>query len=299
MQLVALGVVLYATGPVLARSSDTSGVLLSFWRLWFGVGVFGLASLVMRLTGRTLGSRRGVALGALAGAMFSLNQVLFFTAIKRTSVIDASLMSTLAPIVVALAAVPLFGERPGARFRLFSLVAIAGAAFLITAASSGPEGDPVGMLMALVSMILFAGFFVVSKLSRSEISVVGFLTTAICTAAVFVTGYTAALGLDPSTVEAPDLWRALFMATVPGALGHVVMTMPLNYLPANVPPLFRLAGPFLSGLFAWVTLGDQFTWVHVIGGAVIVAGQAGAIMSKAGQDLIEQARISQVLTAKP
>ena len=68
-QLVALGIVFYATGPVLARSSDTTGVLLSFWRLWFGVGAFSLALLAHRLSGRTVGSARGIKLAMLAGAV--------------------------------------------------------------------------------------------------------------------------------------------------------------------------------------------------------------------------------------
>ncbi len=291
LHLVSLGVLLYATGPVLARSADTGGVLLSFWRLWFGLGVFGVAVAVQRALGHTIGTKRGFKLAALAGALFSMNQVLFFSAIQRTSVVDATLMGTLSPIVVALLAIRVFGERPGARFRWFALVAIGGAIFIVVAASSGPEGDPAGMAMAFGSTVLFAGFFIVSKLSRPEISVVGFLTTAIGTAACFVSFYVIILGLSPSSVEGPDLLRALAMATIPGAIGHIAMTLPLNHLPANVPPLFRLGGPFVSGLLAWVFLSEGIGWVHLVGGVIIVAGQAGAIMSKAGQDLLREAKI--------
>ncbi|MEZ5227673.1 MAG: DMT family transporter [Acidimicrobiales bacterium] len=139
--LIALGVVLYGTGPVLARSADTSGVLLSFWRLWFGFGVLVVSAVVQRLSGRSLATPKGLKWAALAGAAFSLNQVFFFTAIKRTSVVDASLMSTLAPIVVGFAAIPMFGERPAPAFRLWSVVAMAGAAFVVLGSSQGPDGD--------------------------------------------------------------------------------------------------------------------------------------------------------------
>lgn len=291
LHLVSLGVLLYATGPVLARSAETGGVLLSFWRLWFGVGVFGVAVATQRALGHSIGSKRGFRLATLAGALFSLNQVLFFSAIQRTSVVDATLMSTLSPIVVALLAIRVFGEFPGARYRWFSLVAIAGAIFIVVGASSGPDGDPIGMAMAFGSTVLFACFFVVSKVSRSEISVVGFLATAITTAACFVSVYVVILGLAPSSVKGPDLLRALAMATIPGAVGHIAMTLPLNYLPANVPPLFRLAGPLISGVLAWLFLAEGISWVHLVGGAVIVFGQAGAILSKAGQDLLRDARV--------
>lgn len=288
--LVSLGIVFYATGPVLARSSDTTGILLSFWRLWFGVAAFSVALLAHRMSGRTFGSVRGIRLAMLAGAVFSVNQVAFFTAVKRTSVVDVSLLGTLSPILVALLAVPLFGERPGARFRWWSLVGIGGAVYIVLGSSSGPDGDLVGMLLGLLSTAAFACFFVISKLTREEMPVVSFLTFVMTTAAVCVTGYVTVLGFDPGSVESPDLWRALGMALVPGALGHIAMTWPLRHLPANVPPLFRLATPAVAGLFAWIFLGEGFTIVHVIGGAIIIAGLAGAILSQAGRDLVADAR---------
>lgn len=285
-----VGIVFYATGPVLARSADTSGVLLSFWRLWFGVAAFSLALLGHRLSGRTIGTGRGIRLAMLAGAVFSVNQVAFFTAVKRTSVVDVSLLGTLAPIVVALLAVPLFGERPGARFRWWSLVSIAGAVYIVLGSSSGPDGDLLGMLLGLLATVAFACFFVISKVARTEVPVVSFLTFVMVAAAVCVSGYVVTFGFEPGSVEAPDLWRALGMALIPGALGHIAMTWPLRHLPANVPPLFRLATPAVAGVFAWIFLGEGFTIVHVVGGVIIIAGLSGAILSQAGRALVADAR---------
>lgn len=296
-QLIALGVLFYGSGPVLARSTETTGVLLSFWRLWFGFGVLLVAVVVQRLGGHTVATRQGIKWAVLAGAAFSLNQVLFFSAIKRTTVVDASLMSTLSPIVVALFAIPMFGERPAPAFRLWSVVAMAGAAFVVLGSSSGPNGDPFGMFMAMLSATFFALFFLISKFSRDHLSVIAFLTTVIGTAAVLVTAFVFATGADPGTVGTNDLWRALAMAVVPGTLGHIVMTWPLNYVPANVPPLMRLAGPVVSGTMAWIFLGEGVTWVHLVGGLIILAGLAGAIRSKAGQALVAEARETEAPTS--
>ncbi len=289
-QLIALGVLFYGTGPVLARSSETSGVLLSFWRLWFGVGVLAVGLAIHVLSGREVGSIRAVRWAVAAGMIFSLNQVLFFSAVKRTSVVDASLMSTLSPVFVAFIAIPLFGERPAKTFRAWSAVAIAGAVFVVLGSSSAPQGDALGMVMAMGATLCFALFFLISKLVRDEIAVVGFLASVMGTAAVFVSGYAFVLGLDPGGVSTADRWTALAMAVVPGTLGHIVMTWPLAHLPANVPPLMRLAGPVVSGTLAWVFLGEGVTWVHVVGGAIIVVGLAGALRSKAGQELVAEAR---------
>lgn len=288
--LIGLGIVCFATGPVLARSSETTGALISVWRLWIGSAVFLTALAVYRSTGRPLGSHRGMKLAVLAGSIFSVNQVAFFTAIKRTTVVDASLIGTLSPVFVAVLAIPLFAERPAATFRWWSLVSLAGAAFVVLGSSSSVDGDLVGMLLALLSTFAFACFFCVSKMARPDIAVLPFLTIALSVAALWVTAFVFATGLEPMSVSGTDRLRATAMALVPGGLGHIVMTWPLNYLPANVPPLFRLATPAVAGAMAWVFLGEGFTLVHVLGGAVIVVGIAGAVLSRAGQDLVAAAR---------
>ncbi len=295
-QLIALGVLFYGSGPVLARSSDTTGVLLSFWRLWFGFGVLAIAVVVQRLGGRKVATKQGIKWAMLAGASFSLNQVLFFTAVKRTSVVDVSLMSTLSPIVVAIFAIPMFGERPAPAFRLWSVATMAGAAFVVLGSSTGPDGDPLGMIMAMLSATFFALFFLISKFSRQHLTVIAFLVTVIGTAAVLVTLFVLAIGADPGSVGTDDLWRALAMAIVPGTLGHIAMTWPLNYVPANVPPLMRLTGPVVSGTMAWIFLGEGVTWVHLVGGLIIVAGLAGAIRSKAGQALVAESQAQEPST---
>lgn len=40
--LVAAGVFLYSTGPVMLQASQLSGPVFSFWRLWIGVAGLGV-----------------------------------------------------------------------------------------------------------------------------------------------------------------------------------------------------------------------------------------------------------------
>lgn len=169
---IAFGVLLYSTGPVFVQASTVSGEVFSFWRLWFGVVALGMALLIhARTTGRWP-SRRSWRWSLGAGVCFGVHQLMMFVAIKATTVADVTLITTLSPIVTALMALPFFGERPGAAFRLWSLVAMAGAAVVVTGGATGPEGDPVGMALALGNVVFFAAFFLLSKGSRGELAVV-------------------------------------------------------------------------------------------------------------------------------
>lgn len=292
--LIWAGCCLYATGPVLVAGSSVSGPVFSFWRLWFGVAVFGvLAAVHVRTTGRRP-SRQAWAWAAASGVAFGVDQLLFMTAVKETSVVDVLLVGTLGPLVTAVAAVPMFGERTGAAFRVWTVVAIAGSAVVVLAGSTGPEGRPLGMILALLDVFAFTAFFMLSKGGRDHADTVPFLFGVMCVAAVLVSGYVAATGGAVGAATGNDVLLTFATAVVPGTLGHFVMTWPLKWVPANVPPVMRLSIPFLSGFMAWVFLGEGITAAHVVGGLVTMAGVAGALLSPAGRRLMAQRPVTTV-----
>lgn len=282
LALVALGVMLYSTGPVMLQASSVSGPVFSFWRLWIGAAVLGAATLVQA---SSIGwpEPRAWRFAGWAGLAFGGHQLLFFSAIKFTSVADVSLMNTLAPIVTAVGAAWVFAERPGRSFIGWSVVAIAGGAVIAVGGSGGPQGDPVGMLMAGLNVIFFSAFFLLSKRARDDIPVLPFLTGVMLVAAVTVSAFVGLTGGAVGAATGRDLLLAAAVAIGPGAVGHFVSTWPLRYVPANIPPVMRLGQPVLSGLLAWWLLFEPITTYHLIGGAVVLAGVGGALRSPGGR----------------
>jgi drug/metabolite transporter (DMT)-like permease len=287
--LVWLGVLLYALGPVMVAASTVSGPVLSFYRLWIGATAFGLLTLVhVRVTGRRP-DVHGWSWALRAGIVFGIHQLLFMSAIKLTSVVDVTLMSTLSPLVVGVLAVPMFGERTGLAFRLWSMLAIAGAVGVVLAGSSGPQGDPVGMLLASLNVVAFALFFLFSKGGREHIDVLPFLFGVMLVAAVTVSIFVTVFGEPVGSIDGRSLALAAGIALFPGLLGHFVMTWPLKYVPANIPPVIRLAVPLLAGGFAWLLLGQTIGLPEVVAGLITVVGVAGSVLSPSGRRLARAA----------
>jgi drug/metabolite transporter (DMT)-like permease len=117
----------------------------------------------------------------------------------------------------------------------------------------------------------------------------------VTTAALVVSAFVLASGEAPFDASEGDILAAGAVALGPGAIGHFVSTWPLRWVPANVPPLLQLAIPFLAGFLAWLLLGEAITAVHLLGGAITIAGVAGAIRSPAGRRMV--ARDEAVLAA--
>ena len=95
MGAIVLGVFVYATGPVIIQSSSVSGPVLSFWRLWLGVGMFALIVVFSRGSRADWTVFRRWSITAWVGLAFAANQLAFFTAVKFTSVADVALLATL------------------------------------------------------------------------------------------------------------------------------------------------------------------------------------------------------------
>jgi drug/metabolite transporter (DMT)-like permease len=283
--LVWFGVLVFSMGPVIVAGASISGVAFSFWRLWFGVVILGIATLVhQRVSGVRL-TRTGLHWAAVCGFTFGMHQLAFMTAIKETSVVDVTLMNTIAPVVVGVLAVPLFGERPGVGFRVWSAVAMVGAAAVVLAGSSGPDGDPWGMALAAVNVVFYAVYFVGTKVARPHMDTVPFLFAVILAAAVTVTAWVAVAGTPVTPLGRADLVACLAVALLPGAVGHFSVTWALRWVPANLPPVIMLAIPVLSGGLAWVFL-DQVVGVgQVLAGAATLVGVLGAVRSQAAHGL--------------
>jgi drug/metabolite transporter (DMT)-like permease len=291
LALICVGILLFSVGPVMFQSADSSGQVIAFWRLLFGVGILGGATLAyVVVTGRRP-TRAGWLWSIRCGVVFVANQLFFLAALNATSVVDVTLMQALQPLLVAALAAPMFGERPGAQFRVWSLVAIAGAAVVALFGSSGPEGDPVGMGCAIAAICLFAVYFVWSKQARDHIDTWPFLFGVSATGLVVVTLLFPFTGDAPGNVTSDDIWLALAIAALPGAIGHFVSTWPLRWVPANVPPLLQLAIPFLASTLAWLILDEAIELGHVVGGAITILGVAGAIRSPAGRRLVAREEV--------
>jgi drug/metabolite transporter (DMT)-like permease len=285
LRLIALAVFLYSTGPVMVASTSVTGPVFAFWRLWLGVALFAIVTLGYRRLGGKPTSVLGRRWALAAGVVFGVHQLLFMSAIKASSVIDVTLLGTLQPIVVAILAVPMFGERPGPQFRLWSLLAIAGTAVVILAGSAGAGGSAWGMTLSTLNVVAFSIFFVMIKRARDHVTVAPMLLGVMFAAALVVSGWTLVTG--PSlAIGRHDLLMALIVAAIPGALGHAFMSWPLRQVAANIPPLFKLAIPLLSGALAWLLLGQAVSTGHLLGGALTIAGVAGALRSPAGRRLL-------------
>ncbi|WP_420613789.1 DMT family transporter [Candidatus Spongiisocius sp.] len=280
-----------STGLVAIKATSLSGLQFSLWRLWVGVVVLGLV-VMRRITAKPEArpSLSSLRWAIWPGLLVAFSQPAFVVATKLTSVTDVALLTSVIPMLVSVIAVPMLGERPGARFRLWVAVAIVGTGLVAYGGSTGLGGDPLGMALAGAAVICWAFYMVILKISRAHLDAIVLLWAVLTIAAICLTVFMAFTGWDPGSVTTRDWLLIAYVAVIPGGVGLALMTWSYGWLPANIPPLIQRAEPVLSSAQAHWLLSEPVTALHFVGGGIAIAGVVGAVLDRSGQRLMTEAQ---------
>jgi drug/metabolite transporter (DMT)-like permease len=267
---VVAAVAAWGFGPIFVKLIELPGLALALYRLWLG---FAVMVVLMVVSGRRI-TRAELRAALGAGVLFGINVSFFFTALKHTSVADASLITALAPVLILVVAGPMFGERLKPSDLGLTAVIIGGVVLVVLGSSGGPEWSVFGDLLAVGALVSWAAYFVVSKRAREHLGTIQFQSGVMLGAALVATPVVL---LSGTALEAPRgddwLWLAAFVL-LPGAVGHLLMSWSHRYVDVSVSSLIVVAQPVVSTLAAAVVLSESLGVLQVVGGLVVV----GAIL---------------------
>jgi len=209
---------------------------------------------------------------AAGGISLGVDVVLFFTAVKTTTVVNATTIGALQPIIILAIASRFFGERIRLREVVAALAAIAGVIIVVTQSSGSPEWNGAGDLAALGALFAWTGYLVMSKRSAGVLTSTEYtLGTGFWTALVALpVGFAA--GQDMSLPN-PRQWVVLLiLVIIGGLLGHSLMNWSLTRIPLWLGSTLTLLIPIVSSLTAWAALGESLTSLQLAAmGFVVIA----------------------------
>ncbi len=207
--------------------------------------------------------RLGMHLGR--AGMNTLSMLSWFTALSLMPVADATALSLIGPVFVALLAILFLGERVGPRRWLGIGLAIAGGLIIIR---PGFAEVGLGNGLILFSAVVISGSKLMAKVmtgTESAPTIVGLLTV---------------LMVPTTLVPALFVWQTpnleqlalLVLIGVLGTIGHLLFVQAYRLADISLvePAIFtRMIWAALIGFVLFSEFPDLWTW---IGGAVIVVG---------------------------
>lgn len=291
--VVLAGLVL-SLGVICIRAASASDA----WQylFWRAVG-FGLVLAAM--AARRHGIDPLVQIGRLGGfAWLSVvamvaSQVCFIVAIKLGSTAEVFFLMSLAPLMAALLARPLLGERLGGLGLLAIAIALAGVALMTGFAADpaqvgGWDGGWAARILALGTALSFAVYLLATRgAPRQDLDAalvaVGIVTALVSGAVLLWTGL-------PVAASARDAGLGLLHGGVILAAGLVLFARGSRVVPGVTLVMLAQAETVAAPIWTYLVFSETTTAGVIVGGVLILVavvlqasdGAAGAVRANAG-----------------
>jgi drug/metabolite transporter (DMT)-like permease len=272
---VALAVFAWGFGPLFVKGIDASFNTIVFWRVLLGTVV---AVAFAYLTGGRI-TLRLLLIAFPAGVCFALSFIFGFASFQQTSIVNATLIPALQPVLVLLLATRMFGERRSVRELGLAAVAFAGVVVVVAGASAGGSSLE-GNVYAVLNLLVFTAYFVLGKRIReTDVHSWSLLAAVFVGACVVVVPWSLVTSHDLDAIHGADWLLLLGLILFPGMVGHGLMTWAHHYVDVTVTSMMTLANPVVSIIGAWVLYEQDLTPTQLAVGVVVLAA-LGAILRR-------------------
>jgi drug/metabolite transporter, DME family len=299
--LIALAALLWATTGIVAKflftGSDLQAISLGFLRLAVALPFFFMLMVreqraEARIARSESRAQRKLPVKALLpllalGVFQAFYQGSYLIAVDLTGAGIATLIALcLAPVLVAIMAAPLLGEKPGLVTILALIAAIAGTAMLVVSDMESAGSLRLGgILMAVLAAFVYAGFTLTSRYSSTGAPV---FTTA------FICFLTAALVLLPvvwliggfngmASLDIGQWLMVIYIGVVPTCIGYLSFFTGMKTTPATLSSIIVTLEPLFVALLAWIFLGEVLGVVGITGAIILTAAVIVASRNSARQ----------------
>ncbi|MFD3518062.1 DMT family transporter [Streptomyces sp. NPDC058657] len=281
-----------AAASLLYGVSDLGPMALSFWRCAGGCLLL-LATRLLLRRGAAGRERRAAAgprrrrVGRLlaTGLTLTVFQTAYFAAVQDTGLAVGTVVTLGAgPVLIALGARALLGERLGAGGVCAVTGALAGLGVLVLG-GGGSEVRPAGVLLALLSA---AGYAVMTLLTRwfgregeggdpVTTSAWSFGIGTVCLLPLAL-----AEGMLPQTaVLGPVIALLVYVAAVPTALAYALYFAGASVVRSATVSVIMLLEPVSAAVIAVAVLGERLTTATVLGTLLLLTAVAALAYGEA------------------
>lgn len=279
-QLAAMAaIVAWSFGPLFVRGIDADVSTIVLWRILvalpFAIGV-------AYLTGGRL-SWSLLWQATPTGICFALSIIFGFASFQETSIVNATLIPALQPVLILLVAARLFGERRSRTEIVWSLVALGGVVLVVAAAASSSESSTYGNLLAVGNLLAFTVYFLFAKHVRAgDVHSWSFLAAIFVITAVVITPWSVAVSGGVTTLHGTDWLLILGLVLIPGMVGHGFMTWAHHYVDVSITSMLTLANPPLSILGAWLLFDETLVPLQILGGTIVIGSLGFVVRGQRG-----------------
>lgn len=270
MAALIFGAVAIGFAPIFVRLTQTGPAAAGFWRLLLALPM--LAPFAFRAEGGGRPSR----IMLLAGLFFACDLGFWHYSIVFTSVVNATVLANLTPIVVTIAGWWLFRERPARAFVIGLALGVAGAVVVALAHHAGPaigRNPRLGDSFALLTTVWYAGYFLCVRYARGTRGAASIMFWSSLVGVIVLGAVMVALGEQVIPISAAG-WGACIGLALVHVFGQGSIAWALGRLPAATASVVVLIQPAVAALLGWMLFSEAVAPIQAAGAVLALAGVA-------------------------
>ena len=244
-------------------------IVIAFWRMALASAVFGGYNLFRPQGGLPSEHKKPII---LAGVFLGLHFACFFSAVKLTTIANATLLGTLAPVFTVFIESVFLKRKVSIKIFFGILVAVFGIIIINWKGPNLCDTNSTGDFLALAGSLFIAIVFILAERIRQNTSI-----TIYCRAIYFYAACTLFLisiffRLPVFSFNAFEFTLLVSLAFIPTIFGHSLLSYVVKYTSPSTVASVPLGEPLLASCFAWLLFSEKIPPLAFIGGCLILAG---------------------------
>ncbi len=261
-----LAVTAWGSSGVIVKYITVSSTEIAVYRFTF-YAIIMVLFLKVRGTPLTFKALRTSIWG---GISLGLNVAFFFESLKRTTVVNATIIGSLQPVLISIYSYKTFGEKVRRKDIIVGFIALLGTFGVVAGSSGTAEWDITGDLLAVAALFTWSAYFVVSKKTQDLVTPLEFTAASGVITGFLNFGIALIFGISFTIPSNKDIFWIIVLATVAGLIGHSLMNWSLVRIPLWVGSTLTLFVPVVSSFLAWVFLDESLNLIQILATFVVV-----------------------------
>lgn len=267
----------WGASGVIAKVIELDGLAVVAYRFWLSAIALGVFMTVTR----RLPSRATFIAATPGGLALAADVALFFSAIKLTTVANATVITAAQPLLMMYLGSRFLGERVGRSQLLWSMVALAGIGLLVSGSIGSEEWSPLGDALAVGALVAWTAYLFLSKARQDRVGPLAYTAVTAFWSALGATVIGLAIGQDLSWPETRD-WVLLGVMAFGSGLGaHLLMNWALTKIPVWLGSTTTLMIPVSASAMAWIWLNEPLGLSQLAGIGLTLAALAAITIGRA------------------
>ncbi len=271
---LVMGAIAMGISPVFVRLAEVGPFASAFWRVSLALP-FLFIWLWLEARQNAVSLRNTLVFDKavlLTGVFFAGDLFFWHLSILNTTIANATLLSCLAPVWVALFSGAFIGEPVNRNTLVGLLICLVGAAFLIGGSFSVAPERLLGDIYGFLTSIFFGLYFLAVRVARRTHGTGALTFMGGCVTAAMLLAITllAGQGLWPQTMAGVAALFALGLVSHIGGQG--LLTLALGALSATFSSLVIFIEAVAAAFFGWLIFTEALEPIQIAGGSFILVG---------------------------